>query len=297
MNKLKNLYAKYRHGIPLLIYMAVYLGWFAWLEKTNQKNFYVIHVDLDDYIPFAEVFVVPYLLWFFYVSAVVVYLLLTDKQNFNKCFAFLATGMTVFLLISTLWPNGHHLRPPVMPRDNVFTQMISMLWQADTPTNLWPSIHVYNSMGAHFALTPSALHADSVRHIGTVHHSLHHAYQTAFRFRRGHGHRTWLRNVPSCIQKRISAVPESTAKEGRKNPSGQLGPRGFSLVELEYSLTYLVALHGIIAAPPSRKVHSAAHDSVSHPKIQLSVFSLQILPQLFFHLEALFRVRPDQKNG
>lgn len=112
MNKLKNLYAKYRHGIPLLIYMAVYLGWFAWLEKTNQKNFYVIHVDLDDYIPFAEVFVVPYLLWFFYVSAVVVYLLLTDKQNFNKCFAFLATGMTVFLLISTLWPNGHHLRPP-----------------------------------------------------------------------------------------------------------------------------------------------------------------------------------------
>ena len=42
MNKLKNLYAKYRHGIPLLIYMAVYLGWFAWLEKTNQKNFYVI---------------------------------------------------------------------------------------------------------------------------------------------------------------------------------------------------------------------------------------------------------------
>ncbi len=157
MNKLKNLYAKYRHGIPLLIYMAVYLGWFAWLEKTNQKNFYVIHVDLDDYIPFAEVFVVPYLLWFFYVSAVVVYLLLTDKQNFNKCFAFLATGMTVFLLISTLWPNGHHLRPPVMPRDNVFTQMISMLWQADTPTNLWPSIHVYNSMGAHFALTHSEL--------------------------------------------------------------------------------------------------------------------------------------------
>ena len=156
MNKLKNLYAKYRHGIPLLIYMAVYLGWFAWLEKTNQKNFYVIHVDLDDYIPFAEVFVVPYLLWFFYVSAVVVYLLLTDKQNFNKCFAFLATGMTVFLLISTLWPNGHHLRPPVMPRDNVFTQMISMLWQADTPTNLWPSIHVYNSMGAHFAVIRSA---------------------------------------------------------------------------------------------------------------------------------------------
>lgn len=157
MSKLKDLYAKYRHGIPLLFYMAVYLGWFAWLEQTNRKNFHVIHVDLDDYIPFCEVFVIPYLLWFFYVAAVVVYLMLTNRQNFNRCFAFLATGMTVFLVISTLWPNGHHLRPPVMPRDNIFTQMVSMLWQADTPTNLWPSIHVYNSMGAHFALMHSAL--------------------------------------------------------------------------------------------------------------------------------------------
>lgn len=152
MNKLKEFYTKYRHGIPLLVYMTVYLGWFAWLEQTNTKNYHVIHVDLDDYIPFCEVFVIPYLLWFFYVSAVVAYLLLTNKQEYYKCFTFLATGMTVFLIISTLWPNGHHLRPPVMPRDNILTQMVALLWQTDTPTNLWPSIHVYNSMGAHFAV-------------------------------------------------------------------------------------------------------------------------------------------------
>lgn len=152
MNKLKHFYIKYRHAVPLLVYMIFYLGWFAWLEQNNRKNFHVIHVDLDDYIPFCEVFVVPYLLWFLYVSAVVVYLMFTNKQEYYKCFTFLATGMTVFLIISTLWPNGHHLRPPVMPRDNIFTQMIAVLWQTDTPTNLWPSIHVYNSMGAHFAV-------------------------------------------------------------------------------------------------------------------------------------------------
>ena len=152
MNKTKGLYAKYKHGIPLLLYLTVYLGWFAWLEKANTKNYYVIHVDMDDYIPFCEVFVIPYLLWFFYVAAVVAYLFLTNRQEYYKSFAFLATGMTLFLIISTLWPNGHHLRPPVMPRDNIFTQMTALLWQTDTPTNLWPSIHVYNSMGAHFAI-------------------------------------------------------------------------------------------------------------------------------------------------
>ena len=61
--------------------------------------------------------------------------------------------MTVFLIISTLWPNGHHLRPYTMPRDNVFTRLVTHLYNVDTPTNLWPSIHVYNSIGAHLAVT------------------------------------------------------------------------------------------------------------------------------------------------
>ena len=60
--------------------------------------------------------------------------------------------MTVFLIISTLFPNGHDLRLAVMPRDNIFTSMVAALWKTDTPTNLWPSIHVYNSIGAHIAV-------------------------------------------------------------------------------------------------------------------------------------------------
>ena len=133
MEKIKSLYMKYRHAVPLAIYM-------------------VIHVGMDDYIPFCEAFVVPYLLWFGYVSLVVVFLFFKNKQEYYRCCTFLFTGMTLFLIISTLWPNGHHLRLAEMPRDNVFTQAISVLWKVDTPTNLWPSIHVYNSMGAHFAV-------------------------------------------------------------------------------------------------------------------------------------------------
>ena len=72
--RIKSFYQKYKHAIPVLLYMVIYLVWFAWLEKTNVRNYQVIHVSLDDYIPFCEVFVVPYLLWFVYVSGVVVYL-------------------------------------------------------------------------------------------------------------------------------------------------------------------------------------------------------------------------------
>ena len=112
----------------------------------------IIHMKMDDLIPFCEVFVIPYFLWFAYVSVVVIYCFFKNRQDYYKCCVFLFTGMTVFLIISTLWPNGHHLRPYEMPRDNIFTRLVVHLYKADTPTNLWPSIHVYNSIGSHLAV-------------------------------------------------------------------------------------------------------------------------------------------------
>lgn len=62
------------------------------------------------------------------------------------------TGMTIFLIISTLMPNGLHLRPMFFARDNVFVDMVRMLYRADTPTNVMPSLHVFNSIGACIAI-------------------------------------------------------------------------------------------------------------------------------------------------
>ena len=106
-------------------------------------------------IPFCELFVIPYFLWFGYVSIVVLYCFFKNKQEYYKTCVFLFTGMTAFLVISTLWPNGHHLRPYIMPRDNIFSSLVAHLYNMDTPTNLWPSIHVYNSIGAHLAVVHS----------------------------------------------------------------------------------------------------------------------------------------------
>lgn len=147
---------KYRHALPLIIYGIIYLAWFSHLERTVTSHYRVIHVALDDHIPFCELFVVPYLLWFAYVAVVVGYFFFRDKDDYFRTCTFLFTGMTIFLLVSTLWPNGHHLRPYTMPRDNVFTHLVAMLYRTDTPTNLWPSIHVYNSLGCHIAVMHSS---------------------------------------------------------------------------------------------------------------------------------------------
>ena len=153
---MKNLFAKYGHALPLLIYGIIYMSWFTHLEQTVTKNYRVIHMNIDNHIPFIEVFVIPYFLWFVYVAVAIIFVFFNNKDDYYRTCIFLFTGMTAFLVISTLWPNGHHLRPYIMPRDNIFTQMIKGLYRTDTATNLWPSIHVYNSIGSHLAIAKSA---------------------------------------------------------------------------------------------------------------------------------------------
>ncbi|WP_026664810.1 phosphatase PAP2 family protein [Butyrivibrio sp. FC2001] len=142
--------------IPVIIYGFVYLTWFFHLEGTKELHYTVIHSTLDDKIPFLEIFIIPYLGWFAYCAFFFfLFLLMYDMEDFFKNAAFFFTGMTLFLIISSIWPNIQYLRPTVMPRDNIFTHLVANLYKTDTPTNLWPSIHVYNAIGTHLAVTNS----------------------------------------------------------------------------------------------------------------------------------------------
>ncbi len=148
--------------IPVLIYAVIYLTWFFHLENTKALHYTEIHTELDDKIPFIEVFVIPYIGWFLYCSFFFFYFLAKkDKEDFFKNAAFFFIGMTLFLIISSVWPNIQYLRPQVMPRDNIFTRMIAHLYTTDTPTNLWPSIHVYNAIGTHIAVANSKQFANN----------------------------------------------------------------------------------------------------------------------------------------
>ena len=159
-SKLSFYYEEYRH-LLLLLYFPIYLLWFAYVEKHVTTQFHVIHVALDDYIPFCEYFVVPYLLWFGYVAWAFLYFGMHNRADFIKLCAFLFTGMTVFLIISTIYPNGHYLRPQYFTHHNFFTMLVGHLYATDTATNLFPSIHVFNSIGVHLAVCESREFAEN----------------------------------------------------------------------------------------------------------------------------------------
>lgn len=172
IKKSKELIKKYRHAWVFL-YAFIYMPWFLYLEKHVTSHYYIIHSPLDDYIPFIEYFIIPYYLWFAFMVVSVMYFFFTDKTGFYRIASFLIIGMTAFLVICTIFPNGLNLRPTVFVRDNFCIDLVKALYATDTPTNVLPSIHVFNSIGSCIAIS----HSDALKKHRKIQYS---AYALAF---------------------------------------------------------------------------------------------------------------------
>ena len=153
---MKSFFSKYKHAW-ILLYFFIYLPWFLYLEQRQGIPHHMIHVSIDDYIPFNEYFIIPYLLWFLYVGGAIAYFFFRSKEDYYRLCTFLFTGMTVCLFICTVFPNGVDFRPVVDPDKNICSRLVTMIHAADTSTNVFPSIHVFNSIGVHVAVMHSEL--------------------------------------------------------------------------------------------------------------------------------------------
>ncbi len=158
MKALKRFINRYKHGVWIVAYMAFYLLGFFILEHAGHRHYHVIHSVLDDLIPFNEYFIIPYMLWFFYIAAGICWFIFKcrNKTEYYKLVSSLSIGMTVFLIVSCVFPNCQDLRPTEFLHHNIFTDMVRKLYATDTPTNILPSIHVFNSLAVFFALNSSS---------------------------------------------------------------------------------------------------------------------------------------------
>ena len=79
---LKKLIRKYGH-VWMLSYAFIYIPWFARLQENINKPYHVMHTALDDMIPFEEIFIVPYLMWFLYVAATIAFFFFRNRDGYT----------------------------------------------------------------------------------------------------------------------------------------------------------------------------------------------------------------------
>lgn len=141
---------QFRH-LFFILFWPIYLAIFFATEKFIVPQ-YDIYSPIDDFIPFCEFFVIPYFLWYGLLAFASLYTLFFDVPAFKRFYKFLCVTSIITFLIHIIFPNMQSLRPVEFARDNIFVDMMRGIYNADTNTNVCPSIHVVFSMGITFSL-------------------------------------------------------------------------------------------------------------------------------------------------
>lgn len=133
----------HRRCAVVLLYSAFYLVTFALLERRSIPC-HTIYATIDGAIPFCKYFIIPYVLWFAFCAVTIAYFTLKCENDaeYWQFIGVMGTGTTFFLLISFFFPNAQRLRP-VLEGNDLWTQAVKLLYQIDTPTNVFPSLHVF----------------------------------------------------------------------------------------------------------------------------------------------------------
>lgn len=160
MNAFQKLAYKCKHLTKseklLIAYLPFHLIWYMLLEQINAgDDYYLMHCALDDLIPFCEWFIFPYLSWFLYMAVTGLYLLVKDSKGFRNFMLLLWTGFFLSCLFITFFSTGQELRPDVMPRENLATWIVGLIYAFDTNTNVFPSMHVIGALAVAVGIAQS----------------------------------------------------------------------------------------------------------------------------------------------
>ena len=138
---------QFSHLKLLLGWVVYFILYFVTENLIPLEKCHVVHSALDDVIPFCELFVIPYTLWYVLIVGSLLYFALYDIDSFRRMSIFIMITQAVAMLVYILWPSRQELRPDVMPRQNFFTWIISIIYAFDTPSGVCPSLHVGYSLG------------------------------------------------------------------------------------------------------------------------------------------------------
>lgn len=138
---------QFRH-LFLLLGWVVYFGLYFLTENLiPAEDCYPVWCKLDDYIPFNEWFVIPYVGWYVLIVISLGYFLLYNVENFKGLQTFIMITQGIAMVCYILWPTRQDLRPDVFPRENFLTWIMGTIYSFDTNTGVCPSLHVAYSIG------------------------------------------------------------------------------------------------------------------------------------------------------
>lgn len=143
-NRLLSLFHDPARILVFLFFPAYMIIWFGIAQKLEPEV--MIHCSLDDVIPFCEVFVIPYVLWYLYFAVPMLFFMFYSRKDFLRTGMMLIFGITVSIFIFLIKPNAINFRPTSFSHDNIFVRVVLFIYSIDPPKSVFPSLHCYVAM-------------------------------------------------------------------------------------------------------------------------------------------------------
>ena len=138
---------QFKHLQFLLGWVGYFILYFLTENLIPREKCYPVHCWLDDVVPFCEYFVIPYVGWYVLIVGSLLYFALYNPDNFKNMMKFIIVTQITAMIIYILFPNRQDLRPTEFLRENIFTDILGVIYTFDTSTNVCPSLHVAYSVG------------------------------------------------------------------------------------------------------------------------------------------------------
>lgn len=138
---------QFKHLLFLLGWVGYFIMYLLTENLIPYEKCYPVHCWLDDVVPFCEYFVIPYVGWYFLIAGSLIYFALYNPDNFKNMNKYIIVTQIVAMAIYILFPSRQDLRPDTFTRENIFTGLLGIIYQADTCTGVCPSLHVAYSVG------------------------------------------------------------------------------------------------------------------------------------------------------
>ena len=143
-----------------LLFFVFYLAVFFLLEKLR-LDYHLIHVPLDDLIPFNSLFFPAYFSWYLVFFGLPVLFLWQDTRDYLRLCVLQFGPVLICFLAYFLYPTMLDLRPE--HGSGLFGWAMDILWSIDPPMNVCPSLHVCSSLSAAIGFTASSRYRRSTK--------------------------------------------------------------------------------------------------------------------------------------
>jgi PAP2 superfamily len=131
-----------KKDLPYLLCLLVMpaLGFIYTLLNTDTREAVILSTQLDEWIPFMPVFIVPYILWYAFILGYLIYFWYKDVHTFLKTLGIIVIGELVCFVIYFYFQTT--VPRPELAGDGLFLDLVGMIYSHDQPYNAFPSIHV-----------------------------------------------------------------------------------------------------------------------------------------------------------